>query len=53
VETAMNQPLSIGTQIKPYGKVIAIAWLGERYYFLSDERGSVAMMPATTIEAKI
>jgi hypothetical protein len=43
--------LQLGTVVKPYGKVIAIAFIGgERYYFMRDG-SSIAMMPADFIEA--
>jgi hypothetical protein len=40
----------IGTVVKPYGKISAIANLdGERYYFFTNGE-DVAMMPAMCIE---
>jgi hypothetical protein len=35
-----------------WGIVSAILWIGERYYMLLDERGTVSLMPASTVEAK-
>ena len=34
-----------------YGEVVAIGWVGERYYWLVDRHGSVAMIPAIVLEA--
>jgi hypothetical protein len=42
--------IPLGTVVKPYGKVSAVANIdGERYYFM-EKRGDVAMMPAVLIE---
>ena len=46
----MAEPLKLGTKVKGYGEVIAVGWFGERYYWLSNRRGDVSMMPATLIE---
>ncbi len=44
--------LSIGTKVRPWGKISAIALLsGERYYFLLDRYEGVSMMDAATVEA--
>lgn len=32
------------------GKVIAIGWLGERYYWLLQDDGVVAMIPAAVLD---
>ncbi len=40
----------IGEYIKGYGKIIAIGWVGERYYWLKDKDGVISMMPASLIE---
>ena len=40
----------LGTQIKPYGKVAAVGYVGERYYWLRKGRNCVSMMPADVIE---
>jgi hypothetical protein len=42
--------LQLGTIIKPYGKIAAIGWVGERYYWLISKHGTVSMMPAFIIE---
>jgi hypothetical protein len=47
--------IMIGKEVKPYGKVAAIAnggSYGERYYFFVDKWGGVAMIPAVVVEAK-
>jgi len=36
--------------VEPYGKVAQVGWVGERYYWLIDEEGTIAMMPADVIE---
>jgi hypothetical protein len=46
----------IGTIIKPYGRVSAIAngvSYGERYYFFTDKYGSVSMIPAKLVEGSL
>ena len=49
-----NPPLPIGTIVKPYGTIEAIGLLGcERYYWMVDKRGDVAMMPASVIETML
>lgn len=45
----MNLPIPLGTVIKPYGKVAAVGWVGERYYWLVKE-GCVSMIPAAVLE---
>lgn len=43
-------PLSIGTVVKPYGKIGAVMFTGgERYYMMSDGR-DVALMPWFVVE---
>jgi hypothetical protein len=47
--------IMIGKEVKPYGKVAAIAnggRFGERYYFFVDKWGGVAMIPATVVEVQ-
>lgn len=45
--------IPLGVVVKPYGKVGAVMVIsGERYYFLVDRRGGVAMMPADVIESR-
>lgn len=47
----MSQPPSIGDIVEPWGKVEAIQWdYGERYYFLVNENGDVAYLPASVVE---
>lgn len=36
--------------ITPWGKVVAIGWVGERYYWLEGKDRTIAMMPATAVE---
>ena len=44
--------LSLDSQTK-WGRIAAIAWIsGERYYFMIDKNGSVAMMPALVVETR-
>ena len=43
-------PIPLGTIVEPYGKVAQVGWVGERYYWLIDEEGTIAMMPADVIE---
>lgn len=31
-------------------KIDALVWQGERYYFLHNARGGIALMPASTVE---
>lgn len=41
----------IGEAVNPYGTVEAVSMIdGERYYFLRDGHGTVAMIPADVIE---
>jgi hypothetical protein len=44
-EGMKKKPLTIGTKIRGYGTIEAIAWLGERYYFLINKYGVVSMIP--------
>ncbi len=39
-----NQMIDIGTETN-YGKVVAVGWVGERYYWCSDENGMISMIP--------
>lgn len=44
------EPLPIGRRT-PWGRVRAVGLTGgERYYWMVDERGVVAMMPASVVE---
>lgn len=48
--TPDNQPLPIGTATE-WGSIEGIAFTGgERYYFMRDEDGGVAMVPAFMVE---
>ena len=42
--------VKIGTEVKPYGKVGAILFVGERYYLMINKSGAVSLMPANLIE---
>jgi len=42
--------VALGTEIKPYGRISAVGWVGERYYWLVNKRGDVSMIPASIIE---
>ena len=37
--------LSLGT-ITEWGELIAIGWVGERYYWFINEEGTISMTPA-------
>jgi hypothetical protein len=41
--------LALGAQT-PFGEIVAIGWVGERYYWCIDASGVVSMMPASLIE---
>lgn len=46
----MNSLVAIGSQTQ-WGRVVAISCVdGERYYFMQDMTGVVAMMPAVDVE---
>ena len=40
----------LGTMTR-WGRVVMVGWVGERYYWMVDKHGSVAMMPADIVEA--
>lgn len=42
--------LRLGDVVDPYGKLVQIGWVGERYYWFIDDEGTVAMMPADSID---
>ena len=49
---AAGSELEIGTETQ-WGRVTASGWTGgERYYWLVDKHGCVAMMPAVIVEAQ-
>ena len=41
--------MSLGTQTD-FGIIVAVGWVGERYYWLIDRHGVVSMMPACVVE---
>lgn len=44
-----NDPIPLGTAVKPWGTVASVAYLqGERYYFFVEK--GVAMIPASIVE---
>lgn len=43
-------PLPIGTIVKPFGRISAVGWIGERYYWFVKD-GDVSMIPADMVEA--
>lgn len=36
-----------------WGMIVAIGWIGERYYWMEDEYGSIAMIDAFTVEQSL
>jgi len=42
--------LKLGEWYAPWGKLVAIRFDGERYYFFVDAFGVVSMMPASAVE---
>jgi hypothetical protein len=44
-------PIKLGSTVKPYGTVVGVGMIsGERYYWFTDHRGVVSMMPAIVVE---
>lgn len=43
--------IRLGTTIEPWGKVVAVGWVGELYYWLIDSHGVVSMMPSYVVES--
>lgn len=41
--------LLLGAKTK-WGKIIAVGYVGERYYWMIDKYGVVSMMPADVVE---
>ena len=41
--------IAIGAQTV-YGEVVAVGWVGERYYWLLDGHGVVSTIPASVVE---
>lgn len=51
----MTELLPIGGRVKHDGqwqKVAAVAWVGERYYWLINDYGVVSMVPAAVIRGE-
>lgn len=47
-------PLPLGSRVSPYGKVQAVGLTGgERYYWMVNDDGDVAMMPWFVVEGCI
>lgn len=44
--------IKLGT-ITEYGKVCAVGYVGERYYWLINDKGVVSMIPAIILESAI
>ena len=47
----MSEALTIGTTT-PWGRIVAVGWVWERYYWIVDRLGGVAMMPASVVESR-
>lgn len=47
--TTASHLIALGTKTR-WGKVAAIGWIGERYYWLISKDGVVSLMPATVID---
>lgn len=47
----MTSIILIGTETR-WGKVVAIGWVGERYYWIINEHQITSMMPASVVEEK-
>lgn len=41
--------LALGTETQ-WGVIIAVQWIGERYYSIADQSGSIALLPASVVE---
>jgi hypothetical protein len=49
-ERRPSQPsLLLGTRT-PWGPIVAVGWVGERYAWMIDRHGTVSMMPASVVE---
>lgn len=46
----ITPPVKIGTKFNHYGEVVAVGYVGERYYWLLSPKGVTSMIPATIIE---
>lgn len=50
-ERKKGRPLMLGTNVNPWGKIGMVGVTGgERYYWLTDDRGMVSMIPADMVE---
>lgn len=50
--TPSGPPLQLGTKTR-WGKIAAVGFIGgERYYWMIDRYGTVAMMPADAVEPR-
>lgn len=49
-EPAQRELVRIGT-MTPWGRVEAVGFVQERYYWLVDKCGYVSMMPAQVVES--
>lgn len=47
-----DKPINMGSDTK-WGKIIGIGFIGgERYYWMQDKHGAIAMMPWSVVEAE-
>ena len=46
-----RNPLLLGTKTR-WGKIVAVGYVGERYYWMIDKHGTVSMMPAISVEGE-
>lgn len=47
-------PLMPGTVVRYVGdtlEIVAVGWVGERYYWLKDKHGAIAMLPGDLVES--
>ncbi len=44
------KPLPIGKVINPFGKIVMIGHVGERYYWFKNKCGVISMLPAKLVE---
>ena len=44
--------LTLGTVIEPWGKLVAVGFVGERYYWFISKYGVITMLPASVVEPK-
>lgn len=36
-----------------WGTIVAVGWVGERYYWMRDRHGTISMMPADAVEDSV